>query len=67
VWAGFLSEIREQVGPQRPAFVNGFVHCWTFTMDDLSHIYQQRDPDIIFVMPSQLAQLYHEAQKGGLE
>ena len=27
---GFLREIREQVGSHRPAFVNGFVHCWTY-------------------------------------
>ena len=58
---GFLREIREQVGPQRPAFVNGFVHCWTFTMDDLARICEHRDPDMVFVTPSQLAQLYREA------
>ena len=58
---GFLREIREQVGSQRPAFVNGFVHCWTFAMDDLARIYEQRDADMVFVTPSQLAQLYREA------
>jgi hypothetical protein len=62
---GFLREVREQVGSQRPAFVNGFVHCWTFTMDDLARIHEQRDPDMIFVTPSQLAQLYREAQTKG--
>jgi len=36
--AGFLQEIREQVGSSRPAFVNGFLHCWTFGMDDLARI-----------------------------
>ncbi len=55
---GFLREIREQIGATRPAFVNGFVHCWTFTMDDLAKIYSQRDADMIFVTPSQLAALY---------
>ena len=59
---GFLREIREQVGTQRPAFANGFVHCWTFTMDDLARIYAARDADMVFVTPSQLAQLYREAQ-----
>jgi hypothetical protein len=54
---GFLREIREQVGKQRPAFVNGFVHCWTFTMDDLARIVAQRDADMVFVTPSQLAAL----------
>ncbi|MEN6337316.1 MAG: hypothetical protein ABFE01_23930, partial [Phycisphaerales bacterium] len=60
---GFLREIREQVGAQRPAFVNGFVHCWTFTMDDLAKIYADRDPDMVFVTPSQLAALYRMAQE----
>jgi hypothetical protein len=55
---GFLREVREQVGATRPAFVNGFVHCWTFTMDDLVKIYSQRDADMIFVTPAQLAVLY---------
>lgn len=58
---GFLREIREQVGTTRPAFVNGFVHCWTFAMDDLAKIYAQRDPDMVFVTPAQLAALYNAA------
>ena len=59
---GFLPEIREQVGDVRPAFVNGFVHCWTFTMDDLVRIHAHRDPDMVFVTPSQLAELYRQAR-----
>lgn len=62
---GFLREIREQVGTQRPAFVNGFVHCWTFAMDDLVRIHQQRDPDMVFVTPSQLAKLFGQALQTG--
>jgi len=58
---GFLREVREQVGTTRPAFVNGFVHCWTFTMDDLAAIYAQRDPDMVFVTPTQLSALYQTA------
>lgn len=58
---GFLQEVRDQVGTTRPAFVNGFIHCWTFTMDDLARIYDQRDPDMVFVTPAQLATLYKEA------
>ena len=61
---GFLREIREQVGEQRPAFVNGFVHCWTFSMDDLAKIHETRDADMVFVTPSQLAQLYRASQSG---
>jgi hypothetical protein len=60
---GFLKEIREHVGTQRPAFVNGFVHCWTFDIDALAHVWEQRDPDMIFVTPSQLAELYKQAKK----
>lgn len=59
---GFLNEVRQQVGAQRPAFVNGFVHCWTFGMDDLTRIYAQRDADMVFVTPGQLAALYRVAQ-----
>ncbi len=63
---GFLREVREQVGAERPAFVNGFVHCWTFPdMDAVSQIAAQRDPDMVFVTPSQLAALYREAQARG--
>lgn len=59
---GFLKEVRDQVGEQRPAFVNGFVHCWTFSMDDLERIHATRDADMVFVTPSQLAELYRAAQ-----
>lgn len=62
---GFLREVREQVGAQRPAFVNGFVHCWTFAMDDLAKIYAERDADMVFVTPSQLAALYRQAAGAG--
>ncbi|HEY3282667.1 MAG TPA: GxGYxYP domain-containing protein, partial [Armatimonadota bacterium] len=60
---GFLREVREQVGQQRPAFVNGFVHVWTFQMDDLARIYANRDPDMVFVTPAQLAELYKQSLK----
>jgi hypothetical protein len=62
---GFLREIREQVGSHRPAFVNGFVHIWTFAPDDLERIYNKRDPDMVFVTPSQLAALYRQAKEPG--
>lgn len=62
---GFLREIREQVGNHRPAFVNGFVHCWTFDMDDLARIYEERDTNMVFVTPTQLSNLYREAKKRG--
>jgi hypothetical protein len=57
----FLRQIRDQVGRRRPAFVNGFVHCWTYGMDDLVRIWERRDPDMVFVTPSQLAALYRRA------
>jgi hypothetical protein len=62
---GFLREVREQVGPQRPAFVNGFIHCWTFHPDDLARIYEQRDTNMVFVTPTQLATLYRQAKDKG--
>jgi hypothetical protein len=62
---GFLKEVREQVGSKRPAFVNGFVHCWTFGPDELALIYEQRDADMVFVTPSQLAALYRQAREKG--
>lgn len=63
---GFLREVREQVGQSRPAFVNGFVHCWTYrSMDDIARIYDERDKDMVFVTPSQLAALYRQARKEG--
>ena len=63
---GFLKEVREQVGSERPAFVNGFVHCWTCGPDELALIYEQRDADMVFVTPSQLAALYRQpAKKAG--
>lgn len=58
---GFLREVREQVGDVRPAFVNGFVHCWPFDMDTLAKIHAERDSDMVFVTPSQLAALYRKA------
>lgn len=58
---GFLKEIHDQVGEKRPAFVNGFVHCWTFNMDDLVRIQREAGPEIEFVTPSQLAKLYRQA------
>jgi len=62
---GLLREIREQVGQTRPAFVNGFVHIWTFSMDTLADAYTARDADMVFVTPKQLAALYKEARAKG--
>jgi hypothetical protein len=59
---GFLRVVREQVGNQRPAFVNGWVNCWIFGPDDLFHIYEQRDPNMVFVTPEQLSSLYKQAK-----
>ena len=59
--SGFMGEIREQAGAQRPAFVNGFVHCWTFHPKELDEIVKNAGSDIVFVTPTQLATLYKEA------
>jgi hypothetical protein len=60
----FMGEIREQVGAQRPAFVNGFVHCWTFSPEAVAKIVENAGPDIVFVTPSQLASLSRQAKAG---
>ncbi|MEM6331674.1 MAG: hypothetical protein AAF790_15695, partial [Planctomycetota bacterium] len=58
---GFWREVHEQVADQRPAFVNGFVHCWTFGMEDLVKVYRDAGPDIELVTPTQLAKLYRQS------
>ena len=57
-----MGEIREQVGAKRPAFVNGFVHCWTFHENDVEKIVENAGPDVVFVTPTQLATLYKQAR-----
>jgi hypothetical protein len=61
---GPLAEIREQVGLARPAFVNGFVHCWTFTPADVAQIVAEAGEEFVFVTPAQLAELYRQAERG---
>ena len=59
-------EIREQVGAVRPAFVNAFIHCWTYDdFDKLCQLHDQRTPDMVFVTPAQLAALYRQAREKG--
>jgi hypothetical protein len=63
---GFHRELQQHVGSTRPAFVNGFVHCWTFdSFDKIAEIYDQRPADMVFVTPSQLAELYEQARQQG--
>jgi hypothetical protein len=59
---GFMGEIREQAGTTRPAFLNGFVHCWTFDAKEVEKIVRDAGSDIVFVTPTQLAALYREAR-----
>jgi hypothetical protein len=61
---GFLPEIRKHVGKKRPAFVNGFLHCWTFNdLDKIHSLDKNRDADMVFVTPTQLANLYRQGNK----
>jgi hypothetical protein len=62
---GFLREVREQVGSNRPAFVNGFVGG--FSSPSLIHdqIYEKGDSNMVFVTPAQLAELYGQAKDKG--
>ncbi len=62
---GLLQDIREQVGDVRPAFVNAFLHNWTFDMDALAAAVDGKDEDMIFVTPSQLVDLYRQAVEAG--
>jgi hypothetical protein len=62
---GFLRDVHEQVGTRRPAFVHGWVNCWLFGPDDLARIYEQRDSNMVFVTPEQLATLYRQAKDKG--
>jgi hypothetical protein len=63
--AAFFREITEQVGSQRPAFVNSCLNCWTFHPADVVHIYEQRDANMVFVTPTQLATLFRQARDKG--
>jgi hypothetical protein len=60
---GPLAEIREQVGKTRPAFVNGFLHCWTFNPADIAAIVATAGEEFVFVTPAQLAALYRQSQQ----
>jgi hypothetical protein len=62
---GFLREVREQVGSNRPAFVNGFVGGFSSPSLINDQIYENRDADMIFVTPAQLAALYGQAKDKG--
>lgn len=61
----FWRDIEQRVGDTRPAFINGFVHCWTYdSMEELHTIYDQRHADAVFVSPSQLSDLYRQYLEG---
>ena len=49
----------------RILFVDGFVHIWTFAPEDLERIYNERDQDMVFVTPTQLAAVYRQAKERG--
>ncbi len=54
----FYRDVHEVVGDQRPAFVNGALINWSFRVDDINEIYNNRREDMVFVTPSQLTDLY---------
>lgn len=58
-----IDEVRRQVGDTRPAFVNAFVHNWSLRMDGLLEQVRSADDDMVFVTPSQLADLYDQADR----
>jgi len=59
-------QIHEQVGDTRPAFVNGHLCCWAYKPEAIAEVYNDRDPDWVFVTPAQLATLYRQARQKGI-
>lgn len=54
----FYRDVHEVVGDTRPAFVNGALINWDFRMDKIKELYNNKQEDMVFVTPSQLAELY---------
>lgn len=58
----------KQIGDQRPAFVHWDLINWDFRIAKIKKIHDNWSDDVIFVTPSQLADLYMQAvQKGWSE
>jgi hypothetical protein len=60
---GLLRHIRDHVGDRRPAFLNASLYNGTFDMESLARAVRDAGPDIVFVTPTQLAELYRQAQQ----
>jgi GxGYxYP putative glycoside hydrolase C-terminal domain/GxGYxYP_N second domain len=56
----YWRDVKEQVPKDvRPVFLNGFVHVWTFqNRMEVAKIVADAPDDVVFVTPSQLADLY---------
>lgn len=59
----FARQIRQRAGKARPAFLNGFVWNWGSNLSDLKKTLEILGPDYVAVLPSQLNELYRQAQK----
>jgi hypothetical protein len=57
---GFYNDLREVVGDRRPAFVNGALVNWHFRSERVKDIFHSKTEDMVFVTPSQLADLYRQ-------
>jgi acetyl esterase/lipase len=55
-------EVRSHVGATRPAFLNAFIWNWGSKMSDLKGMLDNLGPEYVAVTPSQLNQLYRQAQ-----
>ncbi len=63
---GFVRDVVQNVGEQRPAFVNLMIHAWTFgSLEQLQKAVDDLPEDYVIVTPSQLAQLYQQAKRKG--
>lgn len=63
---GFLKDVTTNIGDVRPAFVNIMIHAWTFgDLEQLNEAVEQLPKDYVIVTPTQLADLYRQAEAKG--
>ncbi len=57
------AQIVRRVGSVRPAFINVFIINWSLKLSDMKHMLDVLGPNYVAVTPSQLNDLYREANK----
>jgi hypothetical protein len=56
-----VAQIKQRIGPQRPAFTNVFIWNWGSKLSDLKRMQELLGPEYVAVTPSQLKALYNQA------